>query len=207
MAYFASHLSHMHSLTCLGFGLVPLLGTVGIFVGWTPSAYNSAWHMAANTCHMNEPDGEVASGVLSPVWLWPRALPSCHSQDTGAQKWQLFLQRAWVTLVPVQPRGATDDKESHQKQGQEVPGCQQEQAPRLPAQAPRGATLQSVRETGPEGRSYLVSVGARFLLVKFFPILTWEPNQGVFNGIPQKHPDFQGSLCTCLRTMDYHDEL
>lgn len=100
----------------------------------------------------------------------------------------LLTEWAWLTLVLVQPRGATGDKESHQKQGQEVSGCQQEQAPRLPAQAPRGAVPQSVRETGPEGHSYLVSVGAHFLLVKFFPVLTWEPNQGVFNGIPPKAP-------------------
>lgn len=93
VAYFASRRSHLYLLTCLGFGLVPLLGTVGIFVGWTPSAYNGAWHMAANSCHVNEPEGEVAPGVLSPAaWFWPRALPGRHSQDTGAQRWQLSLQ-------------------------------------------------------------------------------------------------------------------
>ena len=61
-------------------------------LGCPHSAHCSAWHRAVNCCQMNEPEGEMASGVLGPVWLWPRALPCCHSQDTGTQRGQLSLQ-------------------------------------------------------------------------------------------------------------------
>lgn len=70
----------------------------------------------------------------------------------------LLTERAWVILVPVQPKGATSDMESHQTQGQEVPGCQGELGSITPHPNPRRWSGLSATYTsegpggGPRGR-------------------------------------------------------
>lgn len=121
---------------------------------------------------MNEPEREAASGVCCPVRFWPTALPDCHSQDTGAQRWQLFLRSGLGDTVPVRPRGATVTRRAIKRKDRRSWTAR---GGRAPNSRPSPGAVQAhgcihLRALG--SRSGFVQVGTQFPLLKLFPIST-----------------------------------
>lgn len=116
IAHFASNPSHICSLICPGFCLVPPWGEQGLYLLYPR---RSARHRAMNCCQMNEPEGETAPCVLGQCGSGQGSCPVV-TVKTPVPKEGSYLYRVGLGdagLYPAQVCHECHDKPSDTRRG------------------------------------------------------------------------------------------